>query len=56
MLTSGLDRACSDPLVLKAVSIDRFCNPVVSDADAAKILAENKASGFLAKGSMVFVK
>lgn len=55
-LTSGLDRAGSNPLVVKAVSIDRFCNPVVSDADAAKILAENKANGFLAKGSMVFVK
>ena len=55
-MSAGLDRAGSNPLVVRAVSIDRYCSPVVAEADAAKILAENQVSGFLAKGNMVFVK
>lgn len=55
-LTTGVERAGSHPLVVKAESIDRFCSPVVSKADAAKILAENQMNGFLSTGNVVFVK
>ena len=55
-VTTGVERAGSHPLVVKAESIDRFCSPVVSKADAAKILAENQMNGFLSTGNVVFVK
>lgn len=55
-LTTGVERAGSHPLVVKAESIDRFCSPVVSKEDAAKILAENQMNGFLSTGNVVFVK
>lgn len=55
-VSSGVERAGSHPLVVKAESIDRFCSPVVSKEDAAKILAENQMNGFLSTGNVVFVK
>lgn len=55
-VTENVARAGSNPLVVKGVSVDRFCNPVISNEDAAKILAENKTSGFLAQGNVVFVR
>ena len=55
-VSSGAERAGSHPLVVKAESIDRFCSPVVSKEDAAKILAENQMNGFLSTGNVVFVK
>ncbi len=55
-LNSGISRAGSNPLVVKAQSVKGFVSPVVSLDDAAKILAENKASGFLTRGNVVFVK
>lgn len=55
-VTTGVERAGSHPLVVKAESIDRFCSPVVSKEDAAKILAENQMNGFLSTGNVVFVK
>lgn len=55
-LNSGVSRAGSNPLVVKAQSVKGFVSPVVSVDDAAKILAENKASGFLTRGNVVFVK
>ena len=53
---SGTGRAGVNPLVVKAVSIHKFVNPVISGEDAAKILAANKSAGFLAAGNVVFVK
>lgn len=55
-VTTGVERAGSNPLVVKAESIDRMCSPVVSKEDAAKILAENQMNGFLSTGNVVFVK
>ena len=49
-------RAGNNPLVIKAnaLSEDNSC-PVVSSADADKILAENQTSHFLNKGKVVFM-
>ena len=55
-LTAGVERAGSNPMIVKAESIDKFCSPVVSKEDAAKILAENQMKGFLSTGNVVFVK
>ena len=50
-------RAGSNPLVVKAVSLsDLNANPVVSTADADKILAANQHDGFLNNCAVVFVK
>lgn len=54
--TEGVGRAGSNPMVIKAEGIERFCNPVISKEDAAKILAENQMNGFLSAGNVVFVK
>lgn len=53
---TGVSRAGSNPLIVRAVSVQGFVNPVVSDADAAKILSENQITGFLGQGNVVFVK
>lgn len=55
-LTAGVERAGNNPMIVKAESIDKFCSPVVSKEDAAKILAENQMNGFLSTGNVVFVK
>lgn len=55
-LNSGVSRAGSNPLVVRAQSVKGFVSPVVSLEDAAKILAENKATNFLTRGNVVFVK
>ena len=55
-LTNGVGRAGSNPLIVRAQSVQRFVNPVVSAADAAKILSENQRTGFLGMGNVVFVK
>ena len=55
-LTAGVERAGSNPMIVKAESIDKFCSPVVSKEDAAKILAENQMNGFLSTGNVVFIK
>lgn len=54
--TSGVQRAGSNPMVVKAQSIEHFFNPVISKEDAARILAENQMNGFLSTGNVVFVK
>ena len=54
--TTGVQRAGSNPMVVKAQSIEHFFNPVISKEDAAKILAENQMNGFLSAGNVVFVK
>ena len=53
---SGVDRAGNNPLIVRAVAIDRYVSPVISTADAGRILAENQLSGFFAQGKVVFVR
>ena len=51
------NRAGSNPLVVKATALsDLSANPVVSVADADKILAANQHDGFLENCAVVFVK
>ena len=54
--SSGVQRAGSNPMIVKAQSIEHFFNPVISKEDAARILAENQMNGFLSTGNVVFVK
>ncbi|MBR1581381.1 MAG: hypothetical protein IJ668_12965 [Selenomonadaceae bacterium] len=51
-----MSRAGDNPLVVKVVGLnaDNSC-PIVSSADANKILSENRASQFLNNGSVVFM-
>lgn len=53
---SGVERAGVNPLVIQAVGIQKFVSPVISPEDAGRILAENQATGFLNRASVVFVK
>ena len=55
-VSSGVERAGSNPLIIKAVRVEGFCNPVISEADAVKLLQANKVSGFLNKANVVLVK
>ncbi len=50
-------RAGSNPLVVKAVSVDGHnSNPVISTADANRVLIENGATGILDNTNVVFVR
>lgn len=50
-------RAGSNPMVIKAIDLaDNNVRPVISNADAARVLSENKVSGFLSAGNVVFIK
>lgn len=50
-------RAGSNPLVVKAISLDNHNgNPVLSIADANRVLIENGATGFLNEARVVFVR
>ena len=52
-----VSRAGSNPLVLKAVRLeDHNANPVLSTADANRMLVENSATGFLEKLNVVFIR
>ena len=52
-----LSRAGSNPLVVKAVSLDNHNgNPVISVADANRVLMENGKSGFLENLKVVFLR
>lgn len=54
---SNVGRAGANPLIVKAMSLrDNAIRPVVSDEDAMTILSENKVTGFLTAGNVVFVK
>jgi len=55
-INSGVSRAGSNPLIVRALSVQGFVNPVVSSTDAARILSENQITGFLGQGNVVFVK
>ena len=51
------NRAGSNPLIVRAVTLSDFnANPVVSVADADKILAANQYDGFLENCAVVFVR
>jgi hypothetical protein len=58
--TSDINRASragSNPLVVKAVALDNHNgNPVLSVADANRVLIENGATGFLDQTNVVFVR
>lgn len=54
---SAASRAGSNPLVVKAVAVENHNgNPVLSTADANRVLIENRASGFLDNCAVVFVR
>lgn len=56
-MNHGVARAGAHPLVVKAVSLDNHNgNPVLSVADANRVLIENGATGFLDKTNVVFVR
>ncbi len=57
-VTVNVERAGSNPLIVKAVKVEGYgtpCNPVVSAADADKILSANMTAHFLEKCNVVFV-
>jgi len=49
-------RAGSNPLRLTAVSVDGYCNPVLSLGDANKMLTENQLTHFLDYCNVVFLR
>ena len=50
-------RAGTNPLVVKAVGLDNHNgNPILSVADANRVLIENGATGFLDRTNVVFVR
>ena len=54
---SNVDRAGSNPLIIKAVRLeDHNANPVLSLSDANLLLVENSKSGFLDELKVVFVR
>lgn len=54
---SKATRAGSNPLVVKAVGLDNHNgNPILSVADANRVLIENGATGFLDRTNVVFVR
>lgn len=54
---NSVARAGSHPLVVKAVALDnQNGNPVLSVADANRVLIENGATGFLDQTNVVFVR
>ena len=56
-INSGTVRAGNNPLVVKAVSLQSHNSyPVLSVADANRVLIENKAAGFLEKTNVVFIR
>lgn len=60
-LNQNVSRAGSHPLVLKAIRVEKrasqnHVDPVLSNADADKLLAENASTGFLNNCAVVFVR
>ena len=54
---NNYERAGSNPLVVKAISLENFNgNPVISVADANRVLIENQKAGFLDQMNVVFVR
>ena len=54
--TANFARAGANPLVVRAVAVDRMANPVIAAADAQRILAANNATHFLDDCAVVFVR
>lgn len=55
--TNSSSRAGNNPLVIKAISLeDHNSYPVISVADANRVLVENSASGFLDNCAVVFIR
>ena len=52
----NVSRAGSNPLVVKAVGVDHYFNPVVNVADAKIILEENGYTHFLDNCAVVFIR
>ena len=54
---TNVARAGSNPLVVKAISVDNFnANPVISVADANRALLENSQTGFLDNLNVVLIR
>lgn len=53
---SGVERAGSSPLVIKAVNVSGGCDVVVSADDADKILSANQSAHFLNNCAVVLVR
>ena len=54
---SGVDRAGSNPLIVKAVSLESHNSyPIISVEDANRVLAENNVSHFLEATNVVFIR
>ena len=55
--TANIERAGKNPIVVKAVAVENFnSNPVLSVADANRVLLENKSSNFLDNMNVVFIQ
>ncbi len=52
----NVSRAGSNPLIVRAVGVDHYFNPVVNVADAKIILEENGYTHFLDNCAVVFIK
>lgn len=55
-VNSGVERAGSSPLTIKAVNISGGCDVIISTADADKILNANKSANFLSNCAVVLVR
>jgi hypothetical protein len=54
---SGATRAGSNPLIVRAISVENHGGtPVLSTADANRVLIENGATHFLDKTNVVFLR
>ena len=54
--TNNVARVGANPLIIKAVGVDKTSNAIVSTADANRILIENERTHFLDNTSVVFVR
>ena len=49
-------RAGSNPLIIVAIRMEGGSNPVISSADANRMLIENGATNFLTEAKVVFLR
>ena len=54
-INGNVSRAGSNPLIVRAVGVDRYFNPVLSVADAKMVLEENELTHFLDNTAVVFI-
>lgn len=55
-IDSGVERAGSNPLIIKAVKVSGECDAVISQADSDKVLLANQTGKFLNDCMVVFVR